>query len=286
LKDVAIQTAKTLRLFRSLKPEIVVGFGGYTSAPALAAAKLSRIPFVIHEQNAVLGRVNRRVAPYARLVALGFEHTRAIPEGIQTLFVGNPVRDEFSQGHGFSKERSDRICLFIFGGSQGAAVLNRVIPQALSRLPESLQRKVDLVMQVREELMTETQEAVQRTQAMVVALQPFFKDMAHQLAQADLIIARSGAMTVSEIATIGKAALFVPLKIAMDDHQFYNVKKIVEDKAAWLILEDCFTPEQVALLLKEILENPEEIRRRGEAIRSYYQTHSSVKLADAIENLI
>lgn len=286
LLDISIQTIKSWILYRKINPDLVIGFGGYTSAPALMAAYLSCIPFMIHEQNAVLGRVNRWMAPYANLLALGFESTRDVPEKVTTVFVGNPIRDDILAGGEIVKETTTKIRLFVFGGSQGATLFSTVVPQALSRLPESMQSSLEITMQSREESLEKTRADLDKTQARITAIQSFFTDMPKQLSQADLIIARSGAMTVSEISAIGRAALFVPLKIAMDNHQFYNVEKIHNAEAAWIILEDDFTPEVLSKMLLEILKNPDEMHRRGQAIRHFSTPDSTVKLAQQVENLV
>ena len=286
LLDIAIQTVKACLLYRRMKPDLVIGFGGYTSAPALMAAYLSRIPFMVHEQNAVLGRVNRWMAPYANLLALGFDSTRGVPEKVKTNFVGNPVRDDILAGGGIPKTPTEKIRLFVFGGSQGATLFSTIVPQAIAQLPESMQVTLEIVLQSREESLEKTRYDLKKTHSTIIAVQPFFTDIPQQLSQADLIIARSGAMTVSEISAMGRATLFVPLKIAMDNHQFYNVEKIREAKAAWVILEDDFTPENLSRILMEILKNPYEMDHRGQAIRHFSTPDSTVKLAKQVENLV
>lgn len=286
--DIGIQTIKAWRLYKQIKPDLVIGFGGYTSAPALLGARLFRIniPFMIHEQNAVLGRVNRWMAPHGNLLALGFESTQGLPKKTKTVFVGNPVRDEILKEGNTPKITSDKTRLFIFGGSQGATLFSRVIPQAISLLPEALQSNLEIVMQSREESLDDTRVNLGETKSTILAIQPFFTDMPQQLSQSDLIIARSGAMTVSEIAAMGRAALFVPLKIAMDNHQFYNVKKIHDAGAAWMLLEDDFTPKKLAIILLEILKDKDEMNRRAKAIRHFSCPDATLKLAKEVENLV
>lgn len=286
--DIGIQTIKAWRLYKQIKPDLVIGFGGYTSAPALLGARLFsiNIPFMIHEQNAVLGRVNRWMAPHGNLLALGFKETRNIPKKTKTVFVGNPVRDEILKEGNNPKIASEKIRLFIFGGSQGATVFSKVIPQAISLLPETLQSNLEIVMQCRDDSLQDTRLVLGETKSTILALQSFFTDMPQQLSQADFIIARSGAMTVSEIAAMGRAALFVPLKIAMDNHQFYNVEKIHDTKAAWVMLENNFTPGKLAKMLIEILKNRDEMTQRAQAIRQFSSPDATVKLAKEVENLV
>ncbi len=286
--DIGIQALKSWRLYKKIKPDLVIGFGGYTSVPALLAARLFNIniPYMIHEQNAVLGRVNRLMTPHGKLLALGFESTLGIPKKTKTLLVGNPVRDEIFAAGKIMIEPNEKIRLLIFGGSQGATLFSQVIPAAIALLPESVQSSLEIVMQSREESLQETKRALESSHATVISIQPFFLDMSQQLTQADLVIARSGAMSVSEIAAVGRATIFVPLKIAMDNHQYYNVKDIQERNAAWMIEEDSFTPESLAFMLTEIIENREEMMRRGKAIRDFSYPDASVKLAQEVENLL
>lgn len=286
--SVLWETLRTIRLFRSQKPDIVGGFGGYTSAPALLAAKVLSIPFVIHEQNAVLGRVNRRLAPYARFIGLGFPQTDQIPSRCVSFFVGNPIRDEVKVLAEKPQDISanEPFRLLVFGGSQGASLFARTIPKAIASLPPSLQEKIEIVMQVRAEDQQEVQETFSQTSVKIIAIKPFFKDMPQKLFDASFVIARAGAMTVSEIALMGRPTLFIPLKIAMDNHQFHNVKQLVAAQAAWMVEEKDLSVKSLTTLLEEVIKNPQECHRRGEAIRQYSASQAAEHFANHIEEVI
>jgi UDP-N-acetylglucosamine--N-acetylmuramyl-(pentapeptide) pyrophosphoryl-undecaprenol N-acetylglucosamine transferase len=279
--SILCQALNLVRHFRRHRPDLVVGFGGYTSAPVVVAAVMLRIPIIIHEQNAVLGRVNRLMGKFARHIALGMPIIRHA-NGPSTTFVGNPVRQEILDAR-CDEALSDQVRLFVFGGSQGANLFARVVPQAVALLPESLQKRLVIIHQVREELNQQTRQAYQKTQAHLKAAQAFFSDMPHQLAQANLIIGRAGAMTVTEIATIGRAALFIPLKIALDNHQYWNVKPLVDAGAAEMILEEDVTPESLGDRLKKLIESQDLRHSLATGIKKFSVPDAASRLADLIE---
>lgn len=294
LVDVAIQTGRCIGLFRSVKPNMVVGFGGYMSLPPLLAAKIMSIPIVLHEENAVLGRVNRFMARFANAVSFGFEPNTPPSLPCPPSIIGNPVREDFQKlAH---LERTDfsthKIRLFVFGGSQGATILCERVPKAIELLPSEIQERLHIVMQIRQELMEKTCATLNKTKATIVEVAPFFNNLPQQLWEANLIISRAGAMTVTEIAVMGRAAVFIPLKIATDNHQFHNVAKIVEHKAAWMLTEKEFTPEALAATLQEMIAD--EIDRtasttspkRSETIRSYGDANASNRLVKICEDLL
>lgn len=282
--DILTQSYKIKKLYKTLKPELVIGFGGYSSAPALIAAKLSGIPFVIHEQNAVLGRVNKLMSFFAKKVALGFENTLGVPKDVSTLFVGNPVRDEFLQIQRDKKETPPHR-LFIFAGSQGAALFSHIIPSALEKLPQDIKNNLKIIMQSREELIKKTQDNLLKSGVSDITVKPFFLNMGEQLASADLVIARGGAMTVTELSTVGCPSIFVPLEIAMDNHQYYNIKNIHDAGAAWMILEKDFNSDHLANNLKRLLSNRNLLEECSELIKSFSTPNSTILFADEIDRL-
>lgn len=269
LGSVLCQTIRCWRLFRKNRPDLVVAFGGYMSAPPLLAACFLRIPYILHETNAVLGRVNRLMSRGAKAIAFGFPFGELPALKCPLIVTGNPVRDILFSLAEEDKPTTDKLRLFVFGGSQGAALFSRVVPEAISLLPLSVQNQMELVMQVRPEKREQTETQLRKTSVSIRDLSPFFKDLPQQLQQAQLVIARAGAMTVSEIAAMGRSTIFVPLKIATDNHQYYNVKDIVEHQAAWMILEADFTPQRLAEILQEMIEDNQQGGARAKRIRSY-----------------
>ncbi|MBW8310298.1 MAG: undecaprenyldiphospho-muramoylpentapeptide beta-N-acetylglucosaminyltransferase [Candidatus Paracaedibacteraceae bacterium] len=278
---ILLQALNLALKFVRNRPSMVIGFGGYTSAPVILAAILLRIPTIIHEQNAVLGRVNRLMGLFARKIALGMPVTR-YAKGEKTVFVGNPVRQVIVEAHKKTSS-SEKIHLFVFGGSQGADLFGRVVPDAIALLPTTMQERLLIVHQGRDEIRDSILTAYDRTKVRVESLQPFFSDMPNRLAEADLIICRAGAMTVTEISVVGGTAIFIPLKIAMDNHQYWNVKPLVDADAAEMILETELTSQALADKLKELIESAELRQTRADKIRQFSVPNSVEKFIDLIK---
>ena len=272
------------------KPDIMVGFGGYPSAPAMLAARLRGIPHGVHEQNAVLGRVNRLVAPKADFVAHAFAQLDRLPEKRTgaLLELGNPVRDAMMQ-----KARAPyvapaefrQIDILVFGGSQGAALFSRVVPAAISELPERLRQRVKITQQVREE----EQEAVAAVYAeagLQADLRPFFADMPERLARAHLVISRAGASSVTEIATVGRPAILVPLAIAMDDHQSGNARVLEACGAAKVMSEGAFSADTLRETLAALLTGPATLAQMAKQALTVAPERATIRLADHVEAVV
>jgi UDP-N-acetylglucosamine--N-acetylmuramyl-(pentapeptide) pyrophosphoryl-undecaprenol N-acetylglucosamine transferase len=246
---------------RAWKPDVVIGFGGYPSFPALRAAERLDIPRVIHEQNAVLGRVNRVFAKKAAVVASGFSDLAKLPDGSRHQFIGNPMRDAILQASN-KRVSGPGINLVIVGGSLGANIISDVVPQAVAALPAEIRKKMTVTQQT-----TKTHlEAAQQHYAdagVTATLDTFFSDIEVHLAKATLIIARAGASSVSEIALMGKPSILVPLGIAMDDHQTANAKALERLYAAKIVPESDFTVERLTTLLTETLNDTDWLDRAG-----------------------
>jgi UDP-N-acetylglucosamine--N-acetylmuramyl-(pentapeptide) pyrophosphoryl-undecaprenol N-acetylglucosamine transferase len=273
--------------FGRARPAVVVGFGGYPSLPALLAALQSKIPTVIHEQNAVLGRVNRFLAPRVRCVACAFPTLeKAKPEvKARAVVVGNPVRPEI---RALANQRydapTDRINLLITGGSQGARLLSDLLPVAIAALPEDIRTRLNVQQQTRAESMEEANRVYH--DALVEAeVAPFFRDMASRLGAAHLVIGRAGASTVSEVAVAGKPSILVPLKIAMDDHQRFNAKLLSDVGAAEVASEDVLTVDVMAKALHTLLAHPDRLVRMAAAARSVAKPRAAEALADLVEQI-
>jgi UDP-N-acetylglucosamine--N-acetylmuramyl-(pentapeptide) pyrophosphoryl-undecaprenol N-acetylglucosamine transferase len=271
--------------FRRIHPAVVVGFGGYPSLPALLAAIQTRTPTVIHEQNAVLGRVNRYLAPKVTAVACAFPTLeRARPEvKARAVVVGNPVRPEI-------RALADRpyapptgaVQILITGGSQGARLLSELLPLAIAELPEELRCRLKVQQQTRAESM-ESARGVYLDALVDAEVAPFFRDMAGRLGAAHLVVGRAGASTVSEIAVAGKPSILIPLKIAMDDHQRFNARLLSDVGAAEVALEDMLTLEVMTKALATLLASPERLTRMAAAARSVAKPDAAEELADLVE---
>ncbi|KAF0114929.1 MAG: UDP-N-acetylglucosamine--N-acetylmuramyl-(pentapeptide) pyrophosphoryl-undecaprenol N-acetylglucosamine transferase, partial [Rhodospirillaceae bacterium] len=245
---------EALWLLRRLRPKVVVGFGGYASVPSVVAAVLAGSPTLVHEQNAVLGRANRLLAPWVDRVAVSFARTtHARGEGLQ--YTGMPVRAPVQAVRDLPYEaprRGETVRLLILGGSQGAHVFGAVVPAALNALPAPLRARLKVSQQVRPEDL-ESVAAAYAESGVMVELKTFFDDVPARLAEAHLVIARAGASTVAELTVAGRPVLLVPYPHAIDDHQTANAHAVAEAGGAWLIPQETFTPEALAARLQALL---------------------------------
>lgn len=278
--------AKAVPAIRRLGPDAVVGFGGYPTVPPLAAAALLRLPTAIHEQNGVMGRANRLIARWATLIATGFPQVRGIPANApgRRLHTGNPVRPAVLEAARLPPPEAvpgGSLHLLVFGGSQGARVMSDVVPPALERLSPEHRSRLRVVQQAREEDLPRVREHYARL-GVAAALQPFFKDLPRRMAEAHLVIGRSGASTVAELAVIGRASILVPLPGALDQDQAANARSLEEIGAATTIPQDAFTPDRLAEELKARLEDPSRLTRAAAAAKSAGTTDAAERLAEAV----
>ncbi|HVZ99962.1 MAG TPA: undecaprenyldiphospho-muramoylpentapeptide beta-N-acetylglucosaminyltransferase [Caulobacterales bacterium] len=272
-----------------LQPALVAGFGGYPSFPALMAARQQRIPILIHEQNAVLGRVNRAMAKNAAAVACGFERLdRLPPEAASRKHVtGNPVRLPILA----ARERpyaeppaGGRIHLLVIGGSQGARLFGEVIPAAVALLPAELRARLDVAQQVREEQLKSAQKAYEKT-GVRAEVATFFSDVGPRLAAAHLVIARAGASSVTELQAAGRPAILIPFAAAADDHQTANAEGLTSVGAADLFTEADFTPASLAATLERRFADPHGLAVRAAAARAAGKPDAARSLADLAEQV-
>ncbi|XBQ14952.1 MAG: undecaprenyldiphospho-muramoylpentapeptide beta-N-acetylglucosaminyltransferase [Oceanicaulis sp.] len=271
-------------IFSEFKPDVVAGFGGYPAFPALAAARFSGTPFVIHEQNAVLGRVNRLFCRGAEAVASGFDRLDRASSKALHVVTGNPVRAailEATEKEYRAPRPGEPIRILILGGSLGARILSDVVPRALAAMPEELRKRLKVTHQVREEQLDEARKTYDRA-GIEAELSSFFTDMGGLYADAHLIISRAGASSVSEIAAAGRPAIFVPLAIAMDDHQTANAHSLVREGAAESVPERELTPGRLCEHLARLLADGEALSKRAEAARKLGRRNAAERLADLI----
>ncbi len=278
-------TLKCLGAFVASRPKLVVGFGGYVSAPAITAAYLLRIKTILHEQNAVLGRVNRKLAPYVSCVATSFPEVK-YADTLNVVLTGNPVRQQFLnvRSRPFPK-LEEKLHLFVVGGSQGASVFSKIIPQAIALLSLPERQRIELVQQCRPELIDKTKEGFDHIE-FPVTLKSFFNDIDRQMEQSHLVIARAGAMTVTELAVAGRPAIFVPYAAAMDNHQYYNAQQVTQKGGGVLIKESDFTAPALAQILKEILAHPQRLSAQAESIRNFAIPDAVTNLANLVQDLL
>jgi UDP-N-acetylglucosamine--N-acetylmuramyl-(pentapeptide) pyrophosphoryl-undecaprenol N-acetylglucosamine transferase len=273
---------------RRIKPSAVVGFGGYPSLPVLAAALMEGLPTAIHEQNAVLGRVNRHFADRVKAVAASLPVARFAPRDTsRVVYTGNPVRPEAAKFTAAAYELSrnnDTIRLLVFGGSQGARALSELVPAAIASMPADLRARLSIVQQCRPEDIEQVRSAYDSAR-IDAELAAFFNDLPARMATAHLVIARAGASTMSELALIGRPAILIPFPFATDDHQTANASVFANAGAAWLMPQRDLSAESLARLLEEILRSPGELARRAAAALSLAKPDAASRLADLIENI-
>ncbi len=270
------------KIIKAWKPDVVAGFGGYPAFPALMAAQQKNLPFAIHEQNAVLGRVNRVFAKGAGFIASGFERLDRAPKTAKRLITGNPVRSEFVAAREIPfPDEAGPIRIFVLGGSLGARILSETVPAAMAELPERLKSRLEVAQQTREESLAMAQDIYQHA-GIKADCAPFFGDVAVRLAAAHLVIARAGASSVSEIACVGRPAIFVPLAIAADDHQTANAEGLVEAGAADSIPETEFNAEALTALLDVRLSNHAELADRAAKSAALGRPSAAALFADAL----
>jgi UDP-N-acetylglucosamine--N-acetylmuramyl-(pentapeptide) pyrophosphoryl-undecaprenol N-acetylglucosamine transferase len=273
------------RLVTRLRPALVVGFGGYASVPTVYAAQRAGLPTVLHEQNAVLGRANRMLAAQARAVATSFPETAALGKATPCL-TGNPVRPAIAAlGAQPYPAMDGTLRLLVLGGSQGARVFARLIPAALAALAAERRRRIAIAQQCRPEDLEQVRSAYAAL-GQPAELADFFTDVAERLAIAHLVISRSGASTVAELAAAGRPAILLPYPHATDDNQTANAAAFAGAGGGWLMPEANASPESLAQHLAMLLDNPAALSEAAAAAHNFGQGDAAVRLADLAEALI
>ncbi len=271
-------------LFGELKPRAVIGFGGYPALPSLLAALSLRLPSLVHEQNAVLGRVNRFLAPRVARIATSYARVRRLqPDWAgKTVLTGNPVRAEVVAARAVPFDAdAPRLALLVTGGSQGAAILNTVVPQAVALLAPELRARLDVVHQGRDEdaaMIAATYAAA----GVGAEVRAYFTDLPAQIARAHVVVARAGASTVAELAVAGRPAILVPLPIATDDHQTDNAQGLAAAGGAIVVPQPQFTPDRVAAALTQWLADPKALAAAAAGARSAGYPDAAARLADLV----
>ncbi len=272
-----------------IRPAAVVGFGGYPALPAMAGAVLRRIPTCIHEQNAILGRVNRFIAPYTDLVAAAFDGMARVPSSARSKLVvtGNPIRAAIAAraGAAYDPPRpGGPLRLLVFGGSQGARVFGEVVPAALALLDPADRARLEVVQQVREEDLERVRTAYDAA-GIATDLRPFFTDMPDRLEAAHLVIARAGASSVTELAVMGRPSILVPLPGAMDDHQTANAGVLAALGAAWRVPQTDFTAQSLRNLMGALMNDPAALARAAESALAAGHADATTALGDMVVGL-
>lgn len=277
--------ATAILRMRRERPACVAGFGGYPALPAMAAAWVLGRPRLIHEQNAVLGKVNEAFARRVDRVACGMWPT-ALPDGVEGTYIGNPVRTAISERAAapYRPPGDGALSVLVIGGSQGAAILSRVVPGALAALPVNMRSRLNIAHQAREEDVDRVS-GIYDEAGIPAIVKPFFDDVPERLTDVQVVISRSGASSVADISAIGRPSILVPLAIAKRDEQSANARGLVEAGAAVLMREAEFTPEALTAEVSAILTDPARATVMAEAARDQGRPDAAQQLADLVENL-
>ncbi|WP_298291421.1 undecaprenyldiphospho-muramoylpentapeptide beta-N-acetylglucosaminyltransferase [Novosphingobium sp.] len=279
--------AMALRLFESFQPSCVIGFGGYPALPALLAARAAKIPTVIHEQNAVLGRVNRFLSGRVDAIATAYAEVDRLDPKLwgKVHRVGNPVRPEVLalRGEAFPEFTEDSLFrVLVTGGSQGASILSEVVPDGLAMLPPALRHRLQVTQQCRPEDL-EAVRARYATHEIPAELGTYFEDMQARLAGAHLFIGRAGASTIAELTAVGRPAILIPLPIATDDHQAANTREMVAAGGARAIRQTGFTPKELAKQIQVMAQHPQTLANAAHAAWNCGLPNAVSDLADLVE---
>ena len=274
--------AAARRILKRFKPNVVIGVGGYSSGPTLLVAALMRVPTMVVEPNAMPGFTNRVLARFVDAAALTFQEALKFFRGRGTL-TGNPVRGDF--GLLKRKDRAEQLSILIFGGSQGARAINNAMVGALPALAAHRDR-LSITHQTGESDFDKTQRSYADAGFEAADVRPFIHDMSAQFQKADVLICRSGATTVAEVAAAGKAAIFVPFPFATDDHQRKNAEAFANAGAGRMIVQQELTPERLARELEWFIEHPLEIARMEDASRKLGRPDAAERCVELALSLV
>ncbi len=280
---------RSLYIINKTKPAAIMGFGGYTTFPVILAAFLLRKPFILHEQNSFVGRVTKWFAPFAAKISTCFLPLYGLPSRYESKLVwtGNPLRASIkaiTQKLYKPFESGSPIRLLIIGGSQGAKSFSTLIPQALELLSPSFKKRLEVIQQVPAYDLDNTKMAYEKM-GIKATLQPFFHHIHEEYRKADLVIARAGASTVMELEAVGRPVIFIPFPYAMDDHQTYNARNIIEHEAGWMVKESAALPSELGALIENLLSHPKMLEKAAKKIHHLAKLDADTTLATLLELL-
>jgi UDP-N-acetylglucosamine--N-acetylmuramyl-(pentapeptide) pyrophosphoryl-undecaprenol N-acetylglucosamine transferase len=289
LRSVVAGRSEAKGLYRNHRPNAVVGFGGYPAFPALLAASAMGIPSLLHEQNAVLGRVNRFLAGDAAAIATAYDQVERLKSRYKgkTATLGNPVREAVAKLGEMPFPAFDEVAplkILVTGGSQGATVLGQVVPEGLGLLTPSLRRRLQVIQQCR----ADDIERVRKRYAELgipAELMTYIEDMPDKLAEAHLVIGRAGASTIAELTAAGRPAILIPFPSATDDHQTANAREMTKAGGARTIPQAQFTPEVLARQIEAMAADPQALANAAARSLSVGRPHAARDLATLVERI-
>lgn len=288
LRNILAGRARARRLCREFQPTAVVGFGGYPALPSLLAALADGIPTVIHEQNAVLGRVNRFLSGRVDAIATAYGRVDRLKPSLahKLSLVGNPVREEVRALRDASYpalDAGEAFRILVTGGSQGASVLSTVVPAAIGALPVPLRTRIEVVQQCRPEDIEQVR-AAYAALGVPAELATYLPDLPARIGWSHLVIGRAGASTIAELTTMGRPAILIPYPSATDDHQTANAREMVEAGGAWAVQQPGFTVDWLADRLAALATEPVQLVEAAAAARAVGHPDAAQRLADLVES--
>ena len=281
-----IRSFECLKLYKASKPDIVIGFGGYPSLPAVLAARLKSVPYMLHEQNTVLGRVNRLMAKGCHTLALAYENTSLVPAGVKTALTGNPVRSailKFADTPYNDTVKAAKMNILIMGGSQGARILSEIFPRAIADLPAEMRNHIKVSHQARPEDIDSVKDIYNGAEVSA-DVRSYFTDVPERMAKAHIVCSRAGASSLAEISVLGRPSILVPLAIAMDDHQTSNAKILEDVGAAWSFDETKIDGVEIRTLISKLYLDSSQLEAAAKAAKNMGVPQAAENLADLIEN--
>ena len=275
--------AQALTLVGRNRPNVVLGVGGYSSGPVLIAAMLRGVPTAIHEANAFPGLTNRVLARFVTAAAVAFAEAAPRMKRADAVITGNPIRKEFFEAVRAARTHS-RKHLLIFGGSQGSRAINDAMAGALLFMAP-LKDRIDIVHQTGPRELERMQAAYRASAFPEARVVSYLDPIATEIASADLVVSRSGAMTVGELAAAGRAAILIPFAAATDNHQELNARAVEQAGGALVITEGALSPERLAFAITEIVSDPDRTSRMGAASRTLSTPDATKKIVDLLEKI-
>ncbi|KRA50230.1 undecaprenyldiphospho-muramoylpentapeptide beta-N-acetylglucosaminyltransferase [Devosia sp. Root635] len=284
LRGIAVALGK----LNSIKPDAVIGFGGYPTFPPFVAASLLGIPGILHEQNAVMGRANRALGRFADILAMSYDKTRfAEALNLEKQVTGNPVRDKVRALAGTpypALADSGPLRLFVVAGSQGARAFSDIVPEAIGLLPDAIRSRLQIAQQCRSEDLDRVADTYRQLKVNV-ELATFFEDLPERVTRSHLLICRSGASTIADACVLGRPMILVPLPGSLDADQKNNALVVENAGAGWIAEQATLSPQSLATRLTTLLTDPATLTKAADAARSLGQPRAVEKLADLAEML-
>ncbi|MGH1455875.1 MAG: undecaprenyldiphospho-muramoylpentapeptide beta-N-acetylglucosaminyltransferase [Alphaproteobacteria bacterium] len=277
-------------LVKKLKPDLVIGFGGYPSFPAVYAAQKSGIPTILHEQNAIIGKANSMLAPRADRIALSLPNSMGLDkeEKLRAVLTGNPVRPDiislYDKAYTAPKEKGE-FRLLVMGGSLGATVFSKIVPATLAKLPIEYRDNLYVIQQCREADIEDVR-AVYKDAGINANLSTFIDDVAGELEKSHLVIGRSGASTVAEVSVAGRPAIYVPYPHHKDQQQKKNADSIADQGGAWVMTEDGFTQDALLTRIETFFQNPESLAKAAANAKECGKPEAAKKLGNLVTAII